>query len=68
MVNFLKMKEGIISCNENKAPVLWKSQVPCDEPREELLKDEANICGSILFLLEPTKRTNSLLGVTYLYL
>lgn len=48
--------------------MLWKSEVPCDEARVELLKDEENMCDSTLFLLESTKKNNSLLGVRYLFI
>lgn len=68
VVNFFRMKEGIVSFNKNRLSVVWQSEVPCDEARVELLKDEENICGYILFLLEPTRKTNSLLGVRYFYL
>lgn len=68
VVNFFRMKEGIVSFNKNRLSVVWQSEVPCDETRVELLKDEENICGYILFLLEPTRKTNSLLGVRYFYL
>lgn len=48
-----------MSCNENRLLVLWKSEVPCDEARVELLKDEGNMCDSTLFLLESTKKNKS---------
>lgn len=54
VVNFFKMKEAIVSFNKNRLLELWESEVPCDEAKVELLKDEGNMCGSILFLLEPT--------------
>lgn len=68
VVNFFRMKEGIVSFNKNRLLVLWKSEVPYDEARVELPQDEENICGYILFLLEPTRETNSLLGVRCLFL
>lgn len=48
VVSFLKMKEGRVSFLENG--LQWESQVPRDEAKEGLLKNEVNICGSIVFI------------------
>lgn len=67
VVNFFQVKQEIVSFNKNRLLVLWELEFPCHEARVELLKDEENICGSILFLLEPTKQINSLPCVRHLY-
>lgn len=58
---FLKMKEGIVSFLENSLQCCGNHRSPCNEAREGLVKNEVNICGFILFLLEPTKKSSSLL-------